>query len=154
MPTSQIASARVTKQQAVEHQLAQLPNMSRLELRLLWKQLFDLEPSPMLRREVLMPILAYRIQENAYGGLKESTARKLRELALAGGGPTVRPRTGTRYVREYGGKLHEVALLDDGYEHEGATYRSLTEIAKVITGAKWSGPAFFGLKRKIARAAV
>jgi hypothetical protein len=128
--------------------------MERSELQRLWKQLFDREPSPMLRRDVLMPILAYRIQEKAYGGLKESTARKLRALALTGGGPTVRPKTGTRYIREYDGKLREVTLLDDGYEYEGATYRSLTEIAKVITGVKWSGPAFFGLKRKTARAAA
>jgi hypothetical protein len=157
MPTNKIASVRVTKQQAVERQLAQLPNMSRGELRRLWKQLFDREPSPMLRREVLMPILAYRIQEKAYGGLKESTARRLRELAegcTVGNMPSARPKTGTRYIREYAGKLHEVTVLDDGYEYEGAAYRSLTEITKVITGAKWSGPAFFGLKRKIARAAV
>jgi hypothetical protein len=131
--------------------------MDRKDLQRLWKGLFGREPSPMLRREVLMPILAYRIQEKAYGGLKESTARKLRELAegcAVGTMPSARHKTGTRYVREYGGKLHEVTLLDDGYEYEGATYRSLTGITKVITGAKWSGPAFFGLKRKIARAAA
>ena len=52
-----------------------------------------------------------------------------------------------RYVREYNGKLHEVTVLDAGYEYEGRTYRSLTEIAKIITGTKWSGPVFFDYKR-------
>ena len=111
-----------------------------------------------MRRETLIPILAYRIQEKAFGGLKESTARKLRELAkenAVGETPvqtSLRPKAGTRYVREHDGKLHEVTVLDAGYEYEGSNYRSLTEIAKVITGSKWSGPAFFGLKRKARRA--
>ena len=60
----------------------------------------------------------------------------------------MRPKTGTRYVREHNGKLHEVTVLDDAFEYEGQGYRSLTEIAKAITGTKWSGPVFFGLKRK------
>jgi hypothetical protein len=95
--------------------------------------------------------LAYRIQEKAFGRLRESTARKLAEELAGGPRPAhepIRPRTGTRYVREYDGKLHEVTVLDSAYEYQGHAYRSLTEIAKVITGAKWSGPAFFGLRRE------
>jgi len=61
---------------------------------------------------------------------------------------TLRPKIGTRYVREYQDKLHEVTVLESGYEYKDKTYRSLTKIAKDITGTKWSGPAFFGLKRK------
>jgi hypothetical protein len=57
-------------------------------------------------------------------------------------------------VREYNGKLHEVTVLDTGYEYDGTIYRSLTEIAKTITGTKWSGPAFFGLKQKARRTAA
>ena len=75
----------------------------------------------------------------------------LRELALgiaSDAQAAYRPKTGTRYVREHNGKLHEVTVLDDGFEYEGENYRSLTEIATAITGTKWSGPAFFGLKRK------
>ena len=103
---------------------------------------------------MLIPILAYRIQEKAFGRLRESTANKLRKLAEepAGGSrplqDAMRPKTGTRYVREYHGKLQEGTVLDSGYEYQGNAHRSLTEIAKVITGTKWSGPAFFGLGRE------
>ena len=99
----------------------------------------------------MIPILAYRAQEKIFGGLKESTIRALREIALGIAcdiQPAYRPKTGTRYVREHNGKLHEVIVLDDGFEYEGENFRSLSEIAKVITGTKLSGPAFFGLNRK------
>ena len=146
-----------TRQRAIDRQLAQLSAMGRRTLEKLWRDLFDRVPSPALRRETLIPILAYRIQEKAFGGLRESTVRKLRKLAeehTSGSSAqyAIRPKTGTRYVREYDGKLHEVTVLDFGYEYQGNAYRSLTEIAKVITGAKWSGPAFFGLKRKAIKA--
>jgi hypothetical protein len=127
--------------------------MNRGALEKLWRDLFNRVPNPALRRETLIPILAYRIQEKAFGGLRESTARKLRKLAeKPGGSPrpvqdAIRPKIGTRYVREYHCKLHEVTVLDSGYEYQGKAYRSLTEITKVITGTKWSGPAFFGLRR-------
>ncbi len=146
-----------TRQRAIDRQLAQLPAMDRRALEKLWRDLFDRVPSPALRRETLIPILAYRIQEKAFGGLRESTARKLAEEHAGEPGAVqdaVRPKTGTRYVREYDGKLHEVTVLDFGYEYQGNAYRSLTEIAKVITGAKWSGPAFFGLRRELRKAIV
>jgi hypothetical protein len=154
MDKNKVTTTKRTRQQAVDQLLVQLPEMERKALTKLWRDLFDRAPSPAFRRETLIPILAYRIQEQAFGGLKESTARKLRELveenrsgessARAG----FRPKVGTRYVREFNGKLHEITVLDTGYEYEGSIYRSLTEIAKVITGTKWSGPAFFGQKRK------
>jgi hypothetical protein len=145
------ARAKLTREQAVVRFMAQLPGMDRKELQQHWKELFGREPSPRLRRDLMIPILAYRAQEKAFGGLKESTVRLLRELALGiatEAQAAYRPRTGTRYVREHNGKLHEVTVLDDGFEYEGQSYRSLTEIARVITGTKWSGPAFFGLKRR------
>jgi hypothetical protein len=154
MDKNKVTTTKRTRQQAVDQLLVQLPAMERKALTKLWRDLFDRAPSPAFRRETLIPILAYRIQEQAFGGLKASTARKLRELveenrsgessARAG----FRPKVGTRYVREFNGKLHEITVLDTGYEYEGSIYRSLTEIAKVITGTKWSGPAFFGQKRK------
>ena len=140
-----------TKQQAVDQLLAQLPAMHHKELRQHWRDLFGREPNPRMRRNHMIPILAYRAQEKAFGGLKKSTVRMLRELALgiaSEAQPPYRPKTGTRYVREHNGKLHEVTVLDDCFEYEGENYRSLTEIARAITGTKWSGPAFFGLKRK------
>ena len=165
MPPKKTAKTNAAKQQEVEAQLAKLPTMSRAELQSLWQELFQRPPSAKLRREMLIPILAYRIQELAFGGLKESTLKRLRELARtalethANGKksviqPMVRPKVGTCYVREYNGKLHEVTVLDTGYEFEGQSYRSLTEIAKIITGTKWSGPTFFGYKRPGKRASL
>ena len=158
MKENKITQQKPTRQQAVDRLLAQLPTTERKALLKLWRDLFDRIPSSALRRETLIPILAYRIQEKAFGGLKESTARKLRKLAegsAVGETPaqtSLRPKTGTRYVREYEGKLHEVTVHESSYEYDGTAYRSLTEIAKVITGSKWSGPAFFGQKRKARRA--
>jgi hypothetical protein len=157
MEKNNIVQTKTTKRQAIDRLLEQLPLMERKALQKHWRDLFVREPSLALRRETLIPILACGIQEHAFGGLKESTARKLRELAndnAAGEAvalATARPKAGTRYVREYDGKLHEVTVLDIGYEFEGKTYRSLTEVAKIITGTKWSGPAFFGQKRKARR---
>jgi hypothetical protein len=154
MEKNKITKPKPTRQQAVDRLLEQLPTMERKELLKLWRDLFDRVSSPALRRETLIPILAYRIQEKAFGGLKESTLRKLRELAdesVVGETPVqkcLRPKIGTRYVREHAGKLHEVTVLEAGYEYDNKIYRSLSEIARAITGTKWSGPAFFGLKRR------
>lgn len=154
---NKIVQTKPTKRQVIDRLLERLPSMERKALLKHWCDLFGRGPSPALRRETLIPIIAYGIQERAFGGLKESTARRLRELANdsaageAAALTTLRPKFGTRYVREYDGKLHEVTVLDSGYEFEGTTYRSLTEIAKIITGSKWSGPVFFGQKRKVRR---
>lgn len=129
--------------------------MDNQELRRRWREMFGREPSPGMRRNYMIPILAYRAQEEAFGGLKESTVRILRELALGiatEAQTAYRPKAGTRYVREHNGKLHEVTVLDEGFEYEGRHYRSLTEIATAISGTKWSGPAFFGLKKRKKRA--
>jgi hypothetical protein len=150
----------ISRLKIVNRLLEQLPTIERKELLKLWCDLFDRVPSPAPRRETLIPILAYRIQEKAFGGLKESTVRKLRELADESVASEVsaqkglRPKIGTRYVREHAGKLHEITVLEAGYEYEGTTYRSLSEIARAITGTKWSGPAFFGLKIRARSAAA
>jgi len=161
MEKNKITKQKPTRQEAVDRLLAQLPAMDRKELLRLWHDLFDRIPSPALHRGTLIPILAYRIQEKAYGGLKETTLKRLHELAKdhANGKKSVaqtmiRAKIGTRYVREYGGKLHEVTVLETGYECQGRVYRSLTEVAKAITGTKWSGPLFFGYKRPGKRAQV
>lgn len=144
--TAKVGSSR---ERAVVRFLSRLPSMNHEELRQHWRELFGREPNSGMRRDRMIPFLAYRAQEKAFGGLKEVTVRRLRELALGLASEVAyRPRAGTRYVREHNGKLHEVTVLDGGFEYEGESYRSLTEIAGVITGTKWSGPAFFGLKRK------
>jgi hypothetical protein len=154
MKKSEPNQPKPTRQQAVDRLLTQLPGMDRKSLEKLWHNLFAQRPGRALRRETLIPILAYRIQEKAFGGIKESTARKLRQLSEDATGAkhlqaSLRPKVGTRYIREYRGKMHEVSVLESGYEYEDKIYRSLTEVAKVITGSKRSGPVFFELNTRV-----
>lgn len=104
------------------------------------------------RREIMLPILAYRIQELSSGGLRPEIRAKLQKAIGSlnrdsnSGGKIL--RTGTRIVREWKGKIHEVSITDAGYEYEGQVFKSLSPIACQITGTHWSGPAFFGTKGK------
>jgi hypothetical protein len=101
--------------------------------------------------------LGYRIQELVYGGLKPETIQRLEALGeqLDGGNPVLRrirgddkPITGTRLIREYQGVEHSVTVLHDGYEYQGRPYQSLSSIARAITGTRWNGWLFFGLKNR------
>ena len=102
----------------------------------------------------MVPFLAYRIQENAYGGLKQSTRSELHGIARrmekssSANQQICQPRlkSGTRIVRKWRGETHEVIVTESGYEYRRASYKSLSEIARKITGTRWSGPAFFGLR--------
>jgi len=141
--------------------LSRLPTMKTEQLRALWHELFGKPPHPKLRRELLIPIIAYRMQEKALGGLKPSTLRRLQSAAaqiragkkLASSQvPCARP--GTRMVRQWQGKLYEVVTVESGFLCDGQKYRSLSEIARAITGTRWSGPAFFGLKNRKAEEAA
>ena len=130
------------------------------DLKQQWRELFAAEPPPYNRR-FLESRLAYRIQELAYGGLKPETIRRLEELGeqLDGGNPILRrirgddmPISGTRLIREYQGVEHSVTVLHDGYEYQGRPYQSLSAIARAITGTRWNGWLFFGLKNRRAAA--
>jgi Protein of unknown function (DUF2924) len=129
----------------------QLHSLDRAGLLELWHKSFSRPASPGLRRELMLPILAFRIQELALGGLKPETKANLREISgsLNPEGQKARQsfRAGTKLVREWKGKVHEVLITADGFEYLGEAYRSLSPIACRITGAHWSGPAFFGTKR-------
>jgi hypothetical protein len=136
-------------------QLAALPGKTTPELKQLWRDLFDSEP-PRYNRRFLESRLAYRIQELRYGGLKPETVARLEALGedLDGGKIEVRrkraddrPIAGTRLIREWKGVEHTVTVLDDGYEYQGRPYRSLSAIARVITGTQWNGWVFFGVRR-------
>jgi hypothetical protein len=138
----------------ISTQVAQLPDLSKGQLGELWQKLYKKPAPPGIRREILIPFLAYRIQEIAYGGLKPATRAELRRIAQAlkrnpGSSellPRPRIKPGTRLLRQWRGETHEVFVTDSGYEHRGIRYRSLSEIARKVTGTRWSGPAFFGLK--------
>ena len=139
----------------IEAKIEALTRLKRRALDSLWLDLFSRPCSPSLRRETLLRVFAYRLQEIAFGGLKPLAVKKLRSLAISEGGraktgalPTQRPKAGTRLVRVWRGKLHEVEVLVDGYEYEGKKYGSLSKIARTIAGTRWSGPLFFGIKSR------
>ena len=136
----------------ISDQIAGLNGLSRQQLLDLWRKVYK-KPAPQsLRRELLVPFIAYRMQENFYGGLKPAIRADLRSIARGADKPKdhvaiVRPRMrpGTRLHREWRGHTHEVVVTAEGFEYAGAKLRSLSEIARKITGTRWSGPAFFRL---------
>jgi hypothetical protein len=134
--------------------LARLPKLGLRELRQHWRVLYKAEASPHLSRELLLRAVAYRMQEIVFGGLRPEHQRQLRQFSQQfkeiG---EIRPRarlelkSGTRLLREWRGRSHEVLVLDNGFSWQGTHYRSLSAVARKITGTPWSGPLFFGLKR-------
>jgi hypothetical protein len=138
-------------------QIAALKTAPIVALKQKWRDLFDSEPPPYNRR-FLEHRLAYRIQELAYGGLKPETIKRLRALAeeLDGGDrdrrrrrqSQDRPTAGTRLIREYQGVEHCVTVRDEDFEYQGRPYKSLSAIARAITGTRWNGLLFFGLKNR------
>jgi hypothetical protein len=138
-----------------EQQLTALPSLSRPQLLDLWQTLWGRAAPPGIRRELMIPILAYRIQEKAYGGLKPATQRRLSQLAESfedGAHPKEmeRVKPGTRLLREWRGQTHEVIATERGFQYRGQLHPSLSEIARHITGTRWSGPVFFGLRSRAA----
>jgi len=137
--------------------LAALKTADIAELKQQWRELCGSEPPP-YNRKFLESRLAYRIQELAFGGLKPETVARLEVLGdqLDGGNVVLRriragedrPVAGTRLVREYQGIQHTVTVLQDGFEYEGRPYRSLSAIARTITGTRWNGWSFFGLRSR------
>jgi hypothetical protein len=133
--------------------LAILAQQSAKDLRALWPQWFDHAPPKRLRRDLLIRALAYRMQERAQGGLSTATRCKLRALAEAVKTKTVfdvvetrRLTPGTHVIREWGNEMHQVTVEATNFLYRGQRYRSLSEIARRITGTRWSGPVFFGVK--------
>jgi len=134
--------------------LAALKTTPTPDLKQQWRELFETEPPP-FNRQYLESRLAYRIQELTYGGLKPETIRRLEALGeqLDGGNVVTRrirsnlkPMAGTRLIREYQGVEQVVTVLRDGFEWQGRPYQSLSAIARAITGTRWNGWVFFGLK--------
>jgi hypothetical protein len=141
--------------QTISRKLASLESSPIKVLKEQWRDLYGCEPPHRISRELLIRAVAYRIQEQARGGLKPSTRRLLVRLGSeARGGqpmkfkPTATASAGTVLVRDWQGVAHEVRVLDRGVLYKRKRYGSLTEVAKLITGAHWNGPRFFGLRSK------
>ena len=134
---------------SVEEQVAALATLSSVSLRERWVRL-TARPVPRISPAMLRLALAWEIQARAYGGLSRETRRTLDQLAAAK--TRTSPVTpGMRLVREWAGKVHVVIVGDDGViRWNERDWGSLSEVARAITGTRWSGPAFFGLKRKLA----
>ena len=139
---------------AVEADVSRIQSMNIGQLREMWRSKFRNEPPKAFGPDLLRRSLAHKIQEDAYGGLDPKTARLLNQLiaqSAKNAGKIVLPRRtkpGTVIVREWKGKRHSVTVADDGFTFEGQSYESLSEIARLITGTRWNGPRFFGLRSK------
>ena len=132
--------------------------MANFELRGEWRRLHGMQPPRSLSRDLLLRGITYKIQERAFGGLSKSILRKLsgamseassdadRKASLKA--PRVSVKAGTRLIREWNGQTHTILVHADGVEWRGKRYRSLSVVAREITGAHWSGPRFFGLDRR------
>lgn len=138
------------RQDDIEAEVAGLTAKSRVDLEASWRTCFGCEPPKGVKRRFMERAIAYQLQAKAYGGLR-SVVRKA--LGTATRDPSAishktidnTPKPGTRLVREWNNRSHTVDVLEAGYLYNGQTYRSLSAIARTITGARWSGPRFFGL---------
>lgn len=139
------------KNQSIIARLAALKTASTPELKAMWRELFE-KDAPSCSRPYLESRLAYRIQELAFGGLSKGTKKRLTDMAAAQGGKCATKPTafsvGTMFKREWHGNIYKVTVLADGYEYEGKRYKSLSRVAREITGTHWSGHAFFGLRKR------
>lgn len=131
--------------------LAQLATLDAEALKALWRLVFKSAPPNVARKEFYVRILTYEVQCRTNGSLSKVLTKTLQNFEAASS--TIRALThsadlevGTRLVREWGGMTHEVTIMDRGYAYRGRSYASLSEIARSITGARWSGPRFFGLR--------
>ena len=139
--------------------VASLGALDTIVLRQRWKALFGTDPSPHFGRSVLVRAISYRIQEAALGGLKPAAQRLLDRIAESRSEtaldriPERRVNAGTVLVRQWRGVTHRVVVLQEGVVYRNRRYESLSEVARAITGARWSGPLFFGLKHRAKEAA-
>jgi len=140
--------------------VADLAEMKTLELHERWRRIYRAKPPAGISRDLLIRASAYQIQEKELGGLGGAAKRRLSALARKRGIDTtasfeLRPslKPGAELIREWRGRTYSVIALEDGFNFEGRRYRSLSKIAREITGARWSGPRFFGLSKEFRQSA-
>ncbi len=147
--------------EVLARRLAELESASTADLRARWERAHRHSAPKRASRYLLLRAVAYHIQERAEGGLSKATLKRLNHLADPKGndGRPLRPvpprlRPGSRLVREWRGEVHQVTVGEDGFGYRGTRYASLSRIAREITGTRWSGPLFFGLRKAGGRAEV
>ena len=130
-----------------------LETLSTGELQSLWKVYFGFDCPKYTSRSMIVGRISYRIQEIASGGVSENTLNELLEYATGERKPPpeqiYKPIVGTVLMREHKGVTHHVTVLSNGYEYNGDTYKSLSAVAKAITGTNWNGNIFFGLRKRV-----
>jgi len=139
----------------MSHDIDALQKYSLDQLRNQWLGVFEEPASRYASRDFLIQNLSYREQEKQQGGLREGTRRRLNQLYQTfKENPDYRPpasraplKAGTRLIRQWQGKVHSVTVLANAFEYLDEEYKSLSAIARLITGTRWSGPVFFGLKK-------
>src|SRR5215469_13491493 len=143
----------------LQRQLKELKELKPEELRRRWQTLFGSNSPLKILASLMIQAIARRMQEKVFGTLKPSTQRLLQKIAEDAGagskvpttGKKIQPRVGTILVREWHGTKHQVSVVKDGFLYRSKRYRSLSQIARTITGTQWSGPLFFGLKSRTER---
>jgi hypothetical protein len=147
-------SRSVRDPQKLASQLDRLHELDTEELREQWQTLFGADPPSKLRSSLMIQGIAYRLQEKALGGLKPVTLRLLERIAddaaarrqVSIAPEKIRVSAGTVLIREWHGTKHQVTVARDGFLYRAKRFHSLSQIARMITGSRWSGPLFFGLK--------
>lgn len=136
---------------ALEAEIARVRSLGLDELRSLWRATFRASPPPAFTKDLVARFLCWHVQEQAMGGLDAKMAKHVDGFSRGGkskGDERRRLRPGAALIREYQGELHTVTVVQDGYLWREATYASLSIIARAITGTSWSGPRFFGLRKR------
>jgi hypothetical protein len=152
VPPPFAADLRGRRKIDLDAKLAHLNAVSRDDLIPYWVEAYGRQPPKGLSKRILLYAAAYHVQTLTYGELSASTKKKLRQIKTdhdckrtAEQGGKTPLRVGTRLIREWHGKTHAVDVIEDGYLYDFTTYRSLSEIARLITGTRWSCPRFFVL---------
>ena len=129
---------------SLQEQLGELSILNREQLAKRWQQCFGVSAPHLCRTPLMRQAIAWHLQTKELGGLSLLEKRQIQADAIT---QTNKPSVGSRLVRVWQGKTHQVTVLSDGYLYENQTWKSLSSIAKHITGTPWSGPVFFGLKK-------
>lgn len=147
------AQQRESRRRRLDEDLDRVAAARLPELRDIWRAKLGVDPPPLRSREIFRRMLGYRLQAAAYGDLTPAARRKLDAIetrrtqpARRRPSPLVRLTPGAVLIREWKGVRHEVHVTADGFRHQGAVYRSLSEVARAIAGSRWNGPLFFGLR--------
>jgi hypothetical protein len=165
MPRVKVGAAGSDRRK-IDIEIARLRDLDLGELRARWQTIFRKQPPTTLPRHLLLAMVTYRLQAEVLGDLDAETLRLLKKIDVAPSRTEVASLTkllaqrqrelspGTILVREWNGQPHRVTVVEQGFAWQGATYDSLSKIAQAITGTKWNGPRFFGLRNKSSTEAV